>query len=231
MPDSGLRELPRLIWLWAIPLPIVVQLATHYFDTGDRYYSRWIESESGIIENATARLLLPAAYYALGVGVRYFHRYGIECCLWFLGLAAVCFGFAGEEISWGQHWLGWEAPEYFIEHNRQGETNFHNFNIHFGRVVKSILTLAIVIGGLILPLRHSGDLVRATPIRHFLFFITPTRVCIPAAAFVLGVRLIERVKTWWNLDWDFLAVNLKESQELYIALFLLIYVWSVRVRT
>ena len=225
MPESGLRELPRLIWLWAIPLPIVVQLATHYFDTRDRYYSRWIESESGIIENATAILLLPAAYFALVVGVRYFHRYGIACCLWFLGLAAVCFGFAGEEISWGQHWLGWESPEYFIEHNRQGETNFHNVNIHFGRVVKTILTIAIIVGGLIMPLRRRNRSVAYSRGPTFWDIIIPTIVCVPAAVFVFGVRLVERFKTWFDLEMAMLAVNLKESQVLYIAIFLVLYAW------
>lgn len=31
-----------------------------------------------------------------------------------------------EEISWGQHLLGFESPPFFLRHNRQGETNLHN---------------------------------------------------------------------------------------------------------
>ena len=58
----------------------------------------------------------------------------------------------------------------------------------------------------------------------------PTLVCVPAAAFVFGVRLVERCKTWFDLEWSLLDVNLKELQELYIAIFLLIYVWSVYKR-
>ena len=231
MTKVEMRDLPRAAWLWCIPIPLLIQLGAWQLDNEGKFFARWIESEAGLIENATAILLIFATIMSLRVGFKLFKCVESMYSMWFFGVALVCFGFAGEELSWGQHWIGWDSPEYFAENNRQGETNFHNFNIHFGRVVKSILTLAIVIGGLIMPLRHSGDLVRATPIRHFLFFITPTRVCIPAAAFVLGVRLIERLKTWSNLDWNFLAVNLKESQELYIALFLLIYVWSARART
>lgn len=36
---------------------------------------------------------------------------------------------AGEEISWGQRIFGMESSEYFMEHNYQGEINFHNLEI------------------------------------------------------------------------------------------------------
>lgn len=42
-----------------------------------------------------------------------------------IGVAAVLA--ALEEISWGQHLFGFESPATFAEHNRQQETNLHNF--------------------------------------------------------------------------------------------------------
>lgn len=219
------HDLPTVLWLWVMPLPIMIQLVAHQLDPDDRFFSRWIESESGIIENATAILLLPAVYFSLVAGVRFFRRHGPVYLLWFFGFAAMCFGFAGEEISWGQHWIGWQSPEFFVENNRQGETNFHNVNIHFGRVVKSLLTLAIIIGGLIMPLRRRKRVAQGSQNSSFWDIVTPTMVCVPAAVFVFGVRLVERFKTWFDLDWAILAVNLKESQELYIAIFLLVYAW------
>lgn len=223
--ERGRAVLPRAAWLWLIPLPLLVHIGAAMFDPNGEFFTRWIESESGIIENGTAIALLPATVMALLLAHRLRTHFGVAAVIWFLGVAAVCFGFAGEEVSWGQHWWGWESPAYFEEHNRQGETNFHNMNIHFGRVVKTILTLAIVIGGLVLPFSRRP---RTPP--TFADVITPLRVCVPVAAFVLGVRLIERLKTWFDLDWALLAVNLKETQELYIALFLLLYVWSIARR-
>ncbi len=232
MSEAATRDLHPSIWLWCVPLPLLIHLGAWQLDDHGDFFARWIESESGLIENATAILLIPATIFAVAIGLKLLRSAGPLYATWFFGVALICFGFAGEEVSWGQHWLGWDSPEYFVENNRQGETNFHNLNIHFGRVVKTILTLVIVVGGLILPWRRSASagLPNQTSIQRFLRYITPTQVCIPAAAFVLGVRLIERFKTWFDLDWDFIAVNLKESQELYIALFLLIYVWSARVR-
>ena len=224
------RDLHPSIWLWCVPLPLLLHLGIHQLDASGDYFSVWIESESGLIENATALLLIPATIFALSLGLHFYRLFGLAYLVWFVSVAAVCFGFAGEEVSWGQHWIGWDSPEYFAEHNRQGETNIHNLNIQFGRVVKSILTLAIVVGGLVLPFRRKASALAGTRFRRFLDRVTPTTVCVPAAAFVLGVRLIERLKTWFDLDWTIIAVNLKESQELYIALFLLIYVWSARIR-
>ena len=224
------HDLHRSIWLWCVPLPLLIHLGSWQLDTTGEFFPKWIESESGLIENATALVLIPAAIFAIGIGLRLFRQLGPIYLFWFFSVALVCIGFAGEEISWGQHWLGWNSPDYFVENNRQGETNFHNLNIHFGRIVKTMLTLVIIIGGLILPFRHSKRAHERTSMQRFADIVTPTRVCVPAAAFVLGVRLVERFKTWFDLEWGFIAVNLKESQELYIALFLLIYVWSTRVR-
>ncbi len=223
-------DLHRSVWLWCIPLPLLIQLGARQLCPQGEFFSKWIESESGLIENLTAVLLIPATIFAVGLALRFYRQLGIIYLFWFFLVALVCFGFAGEEISWGQHWLGWQSPDYFVAHNRQGETNFHNLNIHLGRIIKSILTLAIIVGGLIMPFRRRMRSHEYTAKERFLDVVTPTVVCVPAAAFVFGVRLIERFKTWFDLDWSIIAVNLKESQELYIALFLLIYVLSARAR-
>lgn len=49
--------------------------------------------------------------------------------LWVVTWAVLAFLFffaAGEEISWGQRILGIQSSEFFLEHNKQDETNLHN---------------------------------------------------------------------------------------------------------
>ena len=41
-------------------------------------------------------------------------------------LAMASLFFAGEEISWGQSWFGWDSPDAFLDHQGLGETNLHN---------------------------------------------------------------------------------------------------------
>jgi hypothetical protein len=40
--------------------------------------------------------------------------------------AILSFIFFGEETSWLQHYLGFTPPEWFMQHNAQGEMNLHN---------------------------------------------------------------------------------------------------------
>ena len=221
-------DIPKFIWLWLMCVPFVVHLGIGYLDTNRVFFDRWIESELGLIENLTVFVLLPAAVMLLYTSANYWRHSKGLLAVWFLLAALVCIGFGGEEASWGQHWFGWESPEYFESNNRQGETNFHNFDIQIGRTVKAILTLAIIIGGLVLPLLRNGRMQHQA--NHFLDHVVGTKSCVPVAFWVFFVRLIERFKTWFDLEWSILAVNLKELQELYIALFLFIYAWAAMKR-
>lgn len=47
--------------------------------------------------------------------------------LFFGLLALACFYVSGEEISWGQRLFDVPTPDFFDQHNLQGETNLHNF--------------------------------------------------------------------------------------------------------
>lgn len=222
------KEIPKFVWVWLMCVPVIVHLGVGYLDKERSFFNRWIESELGIIENLTVLVLIPAAIMLMQTALIFWRRSRPILAIWFILAALVCIGFGGEEASWGQHWFGWESPEYFESNNRQGETNFHNFDIQIGRTIKAVLTLAIIVGGLVLPLsRKARDHQGA----GFIDSVVGTTSCVPVAFWVFFVRLIERFKTWFDLDWVILAVNLKELQELYIALFLFIYAWAVKLRS
>jgi len=70
---------------------------------------------------------------------------------WFLvGLSALCFLVAMEEISWGQRLFGYETPRYFLQNNFQQELNLHNV---FATSVRKLIVAMILGGyGLLLPL-------------------------------------------------------------------------------
>jgi len=55
---------------------------------------------------------------------------------------------AMEEISWGQRVFGIESPEWFLKHNKQGETNLHNLLIYGLNINKLVFgkILAILVG-------------------------------------------------------------------------------------
>ncbi|NGZ85290.1 hypothetical protein [Duganella aceris] len=74
----------------------------------------------------------------------------------FVGLSLLVGLAALEEISWFQRILHIASPEYFMQNNRQGETNLHNLALGKGSLHKNILLKLIAIVGIthniILPL-------------------------------------------------------------------------------
>ena len=70
MTQAEARDLHRAIWLWCVPLPLLIHLGAYQLDTGGEFFARWIESESGLIENATALVLIPATIFALVLSFR-----------------------------------------------------------------------------------------------------------------------------------------------------------------
>jgi len=116
----------------------------------------WIR-EDGLVEWLTfLELLLMSGYsfiasfaFDRSKDKRAAWRFWLFLCLLFL------FG-AMEEISWGQRILGIQSPEWFLKHNRQGETNIHNLvllGVNLNRLVfGKILTMILVVYLLGVPL-------------------------------------------------------------------------------
>ena len=64
------------------------------------------------------------------------------------GLTALVALAALEEISWFQRVLNITSPDYFLQNNRQAETNLHNLAVGNGSLHKNVLLKLIVIAGL-----------------------------------------------------------------------------------
>ncbi|WP_320177146.1 hypothetical protein [Roseovarius pacificus] len=109
--------------------------------------------EDGPIEYGTAVALFMASLVLFWRAIRLGRaaRIGAGLLVAFYALIFV-FG-AGEEISWGQRIFGWETTEYFLENNRQMETNLHNLAFGeeqlaktlFGSVLTTVLLLYLVV--------------------------------------------------------------------------------------
>lgn len=82
------------------------------------------------------------AFFLLAASILYFACYWLSSRLskdtshlhrkrngFYIFLAVIFFIGFGEEISWGQRIFDWKTPNFFIEINRQGETNIHNIKV------------------------------------------------------------------------------------------------------
>ena len=96
----------------------------------DRYWFDFTyTAEDGFIEWMT---LLPLVAIMVISGVRLVKLFRVRRPLFLctiVGCILLCFFLAGEELSWGQRFLGLESSEFFKSNNSQKETNLHNLVI------------------------------------------------------------------------------------------------------
>jgi len=149
--------------------------------------------------------------------------------VWVLLTTLGCVYFAGEELSWGQHLFGWDTPEYLEAVNDQEETNLHNISSWFDQKPRLLLEIWVLVGGVIWPLvargKRSPGAVEKEP-----YWFWPTIEVFPTAILAILVRLPERIKSLFGIEQLPLELRFSEPQEYYFALFLLIYLASIRKR-
>ncbi len=229
--QSTRADLPSWLWLW---LPLAAgesQVVVRALDTGQGFYFRSYEGELGLVELGTFVVLVPAIVLAL---ITFRSRSKLSdpwLGRWLVLFALGCLYFAGEEISWGQHFMGWRSPEFFQAHNIQSETNIHNLGLSVDRIPKFVVAAVVLVAGLIMPvLRHARGVVW-TPERGRRYWLLPTETGACAAGLAIAYRVAERIKTWFDLEaTPLLDINLKESHEFFLALFFVLYISSLYAR-
>ncbi|MEQ9640164.1 MAG: hypothetical protein RIM84_09085 [Alphaproteobacteria bacterium] len=224
--SGGARlDLPlgSFLWLW-LPLGwLVFHFGWRIADEAS--YRRIWDSEQGPEENATNLLLLVAV--AAGIAtLRHWRRLGSPLAItWVAAMTVGCFYFAGEEISWGQHWFGWGTPEGIAQLNDQGETNLHNMSSWLDQKPRLALELWTLFGGVLATL---GLAARLRLTGGFWTWVWPPRLVLPSALLALAVGWLERIKglAGWTDQWP-IDVRLSETQEWYFALFLMLSLLSI----
>lgn len=98
-------------------------------EVASRIANRNNKGQEGLIELIEAVAWLTSFFLMiyLFLKTKKFDFYPIR--LWLLVFGITCFLIFGEEISWGQHVLGFESSERIEDINYQGETNIHNLDL------------------------------------------------------------------------------------------------------
>jgi hypothetical protein len=199
-----------------------------------RYHIR--KHETGWQEQATVVCLAPAVVMGVAIWRR---RRGLPARwlgAWSLLLAAGALYYAGEECSWGQNYFGWSTPDSWSKINDQQETNLHNTSGLFDHLPRGLLTLAaafcVVAPFVLRKVRtHWGS---SNP----LSWIMPTTAVVPAAALSLLSGVPQKIyghydKTPEVGHWFaemFLAGRHSEMKECFLAMFILMYMYSLSTR-
>lgn len=216
------RYLSPWLWLWFPPLLLAIILPIRLISP--ELYAARIDGELGLIELATP--LISIIGFVIGIGTVRLAWNKVERPerIWYLLVTLGCFYFAGEELSWGQHFFGWGTPEYLEQINDQEETNIHNISSWFDQKPRLLLELWVLVGGVLMIL-FARDKRRS---KYAWFW--PSLECFPTALLAILVRLPERIKSLFNIEQLPLELRFSEPQEYYFALFLLLYLAVAKQR-
>lgn len=223
--ESGDSDSMNALWWLTLPLvAFVALLATSLLAPG--FYALRIESEQGLLE--LSHIVIPAIACVVALRSLRLPEIGARRWLtaWFAVLALGSLYIAGEEASWGQHILAWTTPEAWQQINDQNETNLHNISSWLDQKPRLLLELAVLIGGIALPLiALARPSLRQVP----LAYLMPPLLCLPSAVLAEIGRLPERVGPALGLGNGPFG-RASEIQELYFYIFILLYVVVLRRR-
>jgi len=220
------KDIHKVVWLF---LPIVVAALPYAVRFISLESDSYLYGEKGIIENLTVIFLFVAiasAIMFLFSNNTNFKIMGIWMGVFLLGAIY----YAGEELSWGQHYFGWGTPEQWTEFNDQQETNLHNTSAIFDQIPRTLLSIAALIGGVLIPIfrKYKNHIPNKNAYLDWLF---PTYVCLPAA-------LLSLLVSWHEKVYEFLEVGIPavldiragETKECLLALFMMMYALSLWYR-
>ena len=244
------EDIPRLLWLW-LPLPMIVvalgagAFSNNFYPVASpqwyaqmTWYHRWFHAENGVIENATAAVLVCACTMAVFVLKRSAALEMVWVRRWLALMLLGTVYFTGEEISWGQQILGWETPRWYSEAtgNRQNETNLHNINSWFNQKPRHLFQAWVIVGGIFVPLRRRLRRRYPDPETNASYWFWPTWVCTMTAVLAMACRSPEWIVELADIHyrnpvygWLMLAPP-AETQEYCMAMFLLLYFCSIYYR-
>jgi len=188
--------------------------------------NRALVGELGVIEHATVIFLLIAIYFFISSLVLVkSKRVPQFLSSWLIVLILGAIYFAGEELSWGQHIIGWHSPEVFQQINDQGETNLHNISAVFDQLPRLLVTLSIAIGGVILPIYRITKKIYLNK-SHLWYWVLPTSSLLTISILVIIARPALEF-----LEHTFVDIfSVGEFKECLIALFIMLYSVSLKQR-
>ncbi len=229
----GLSELPRfLTHIFPLAILVVFPIAWVAPDT----FAYLVEYEDdlfeqtgsslAVIENLTVLFLLPGII--AGAAIWYYYRSAFPQAWvghWVLLWTLAMFFFAGEEMSWGQWYFHWDTPDWFMERNRQGETNFHNMSSWLAHRPRTLVMVLIFITGFFIPLKRRIKGAAPYPLDSWKCWVLPTQALMISAA----VFMVFRISDW--LPWESMnKFGTGELREYCVAVFLSLYMLSLHAR-
>ncbi len=214
---------PRLNWI--LPLAAVLAMFAAYY-AGIEDYQKLNHNPLGTLELGTGLVLLIVCAFGV-VAVRVADTALLK--RWLLAYTLAVFFFVGEDNSWGQYLFQWNVPEYFLENNKEQETNLHNMSSWFNQKPRLIVELWLWIACILVPL---GWQVPKRLTRRFVpEILWPDKRMLLVSLAAAMASWPERInKSLMTIDVAWMRIRPSEIQELLFAYVMLVYILLVLER-
>lgn len=242
--QSSLRDFEKIqdihpvIWIGFPVGSILLCILASIIGGTDFYFRTICPSEAGYLEHSTFIMLLIAIVLFVWLLFRRHNFPQRWLAIWILLLALGSVYFAGEEISWGQHFFQIPTPRWWSKINYRGETNLHNTFGVFDEFPRALLTGAAMIG-MLLPVFVARCRRHWDPDLEGRVWLVPTPVVIPACLLALMARLPQKLYSTFGsedmaipqwIDCVFIKGRSGELKEHFLAMFILLYAGSFAYR-
>lgn len=215
---------------WFLP----ILLASTFFASyamGPQAYDIWVLHPMGFTEGYIGGLLLVTVFTGIYICSRPAIWQNKSIRWWLLLYVVAVLFFLGEDQNWGQYYreryFGYEVPEYFLENNKERETNLHNMNSWFNEKPRILVTIWVFIAGLAVPLGWKWPVEKTKKFVPAIFW--PDSRILPLAILAMVARWPERLK-YLIPGFDAKAIRYSEVQESFFAFFMLMFIVQVYQR-
>lgn len=210
-----------IFWWFYLPIAVFIALflARQYMP---HFTLTIVDGENGIVELAQFFILVLGVFASIRVIIEALAQQKKMILGWASLAFFGCLYVALEEVSYGQHFFGWEANEFWQTHNDQNETNLHNTSSWLDQKPRLILEIGIIVGGIIIPLLRRFK-PSALPVQFKDLY--PASILFICALLAELAHAADALKTYF--DFRFFGRN-SEVQELYYFYFVLLYLILLR---
>lgn len=211
------ERLPAALWLYGPWLFFIGLLGLYHFEP--KIYNVAIDGEGAFQELFHTGIIFLAFFVSLPLLRMTIAQKDYWLTGW-VGIAALASLYIGlEEISYGQHFFGWEASEFWKSVNDQNETNLHNTSSWLDQKPRLLLEVGVIIGGIIMPLmmKFMQNPEKILPQKFAIIY--PSFALFHIAVLAEIAHIIEKLIPYKIM----LMGRASEVQETYYFYFILIY--------
>lgn len=150
-------------------------------------------AENGLFELGTAAFFFLAGSLAFALCLRSRGVLANRCRAYYLAFAFAGWFVSLEELSYGQHLLGWSTPDWFAAHSSKQEFNLHNLHgDRLSEVLRESANVVFPVGCVVLPLVFMVR-DRSSQPSHWSYYVLPKTELLTSVLVGQALTVLENI--------------------------------------